>query len=132
MDVPDALEAEVVGALEALLARAYAPYSNFPVAAAVIDEAGRAHFGVNVENAAYPLGACAEAAAIGAMVTSGGRRIARVYLTAEKVDDIVPCGGCRQRLVEFSGHDCDVVVVKDGRVRSRTTIAALLPKAFEL
>jgi cytidine deaminase len=130
--VPAEVEAEVVAALEALLQRAHAPYSSFPVAAAVVDEAGRAHFGVNVENAAYPLGACAEAAAIGAMITAGGRRIARVYLTAEKVEDIVPCGGCRQRIVEFADHDCDVVVVRDRRIRSRTAIGALLPKAFGL
>ncbi len=132
MNVPDSVEVDVVGALEALLARAYAPYSSFPVAAAVVDESGRAHFGVNVENAAYPLGACAEAAAIGAMITAGGRTIARVYLAAEKVDDIVPCGGCRQRLKEFAGPDCEVVVVKGARVRSRMTIGDLLPKAFEL
>jgi hypothetical protein len=62
------------GGLPALLSRSYARYSNFTVAAAVIDDEGRVHYGVNVENAAYPVGTCAEQTAIGAMITAGGSR----------------------------------------------------------
>lgn len=119
-------------ALEAYLALAYAPYSRFPVAAAVIDEQGRAHFGVNVENAAYPLGACAETMAIGAMIVAGGRRIVAVYLAAGAADEITPCGGCRQRLAEFAGEDCLVAVVKGQMVRARTSLGVLLPAAFRI
>jgi cytidine deaminase len=128
---PD-LETAVVGELEAYLERAYARYSDFQVAAAVIDEQGRVHYGVNVENAAYPLGACAEPAAIGAMVTAGGRRVARIYVTAAKTDHITPCGGCRQRIAEFADPACEVVAVKGGKVVSRITIGELLPGAFTL
>jgi cytidine deaminase len=125
-------EAQAVGELESYLARAYARYSDFQVAAAVVDEQGRVHFGVNVENAAYPLGACAEPTAIGAMITAGGSRVLRVYVTAAKVEHITPCGGCRQRIAEFADKDCEVVVVRGGQVRSRTTIGALLPDSFAL
>ena len=128
---PD-LETAVVGELEAYLERAYARYSDFQVAAAVIDEQGRVHYGVNVENAAYPLGACAEPTAIGAMVTAGGRRVARIYVTAAKTDHITPCGGCRQRIAEFADQTCEVVAVKGGKVVSRITIGELLPGAFIL
>ena len=74
-------EAALAAALPALLSRSYARYSNFTVAAAVIDADGRAHLGVNVENAAYPSGTCAEQTAIGAMVTAGGRGIATPFGT---------------------------------------------------
>src|SRR3569832_2667353 len=88
-------ETAVVGKLEAYLERAYARYSDFQVAAAVIDEQGRAHYGVNVENAAYPLGACAEPTAIGAMVAAGGRRVACFFVLVVLSVHITPCGGCR-------------------------------------
>jgi cytidine deaminase len=126
------LEAVIVRDLETYLDRAYAKYSDFQVAAAVVDEQGRLHYGVNVENAAYPLGACAEPTAIGSMITSGGHRIARIYVTAAKTDHITPCGGCRQRIAEFADSTCEVVAVKGGKVVSRTTIGALLPGAFVL
>ena len=132
MTAPVDAEAEVLAGIEGYLARSYARYSDFPVAAAVIDEQGRAHYGVNVENAAYPLGQCAEPTAIGALITAGGTRVTRVYLAAAKVDDITPCGGCRQRIAEFADADCEILVVKAGAIRSRTTIGALLPGAFRL
>lgn len=128
---PD-LEAAVLGELETYLARAYARYSDFQVAAAVVDERGQVHYGVNVENAAYPLGACAEPTAIGAMVTAGGKRVTRIYVAAAKTDQITPCGGCRQRIAEFADPACEVVAVKHGKIVSRTTIGELLPGAFSL
>ncbi len=128
----DANELTILADLETYLARAYARYSDFQVAAAIVDEQGRVHYGVNVENAAYPLGACAEPTAIGAMITAGGHRIAKIYVTAAKTDHITPCGGCRQRIAEFADQTCEVVAVKGGAVSSRTTIGALLPGAFVL
>ena len=81
---------------------AHAPYSRFPVGAAIATPSGAVHVGCNVENAAYPLGSCAEAGAIAAMVVSGERRIAAMAIHAERRNPCFPCGGCRQRIREFS------------------------------
>ena len=81
---------------------AYAPYSHFPVGAAVRTADGRRYAGANVENAAYPQGQCAEASALGAMVAGGGGRVAEVVVAAPSAAECAPCGGCRQRLREFA------------------------------
>lgn len=128
---PDPIELEAARALPELLARSYARYSRFSVAAAVIDEDGRVHYGVNVENAAYPVGTCAEQAAIGAMVTAGGaRRIDKVLIAGGSGGVVQPCGACRQRIGEFAGETCEVVSVQDGAVTERTPFWSLLPQAF--
>ena len=81
---------------------AYAPYSGFHVGAALLDENGNIHQGVNVENAAYPQGNCAEASAIAAMIIEGGRRIKAVAVAGRGDLLCTPCGGCRQRIREFA------------------------------
>ncbi|MEC7362061.1 MAG: cytidine deaminase, partial [Pseudomonadota bacterium] len=84
------------------MARAYAPYSRFPVGAAIRDETGAVHIGANVENAAYPVGNCAEASAIAAMVMAGGTRIAEIAVAGGDGGMLcTPCGACRQRIREF-------------------------------
>lgn len=112
-------------------ARAHAPYSRFPVGAAISDEAGRVHVGCNVENAAYPLGACAEANAVAAMVCAGGARIRDVAILGALDAETPPCGGCRQRLAEFADARTRVHLRAgpDGPIRS-FTLAHLLPEAF--
>jgi homotetrameric cytidine deaminase len=110
--------------------RAYAPYSNFPVGAAVRTADGRRYAGANVENAAYPQGQCAEASAIGALVAGGGGRIAEVVVAAPSPALCTPCGGCRQRLREFTPGDAPIHLVDLGRVRRTTTLAELLPLSF--
>lgn len=125
-----ASEEDLAAALPALLTRAYARYSNFTVAAAVIDENGVAHLGVNVENAAYPSGTCAEQTAIGAMVTAGGRGIAKVLIAAGSNAVVQPCGACRQRIAEFASDTCEIVSVQDGRATRRTPFWSLLPDSF--
>ena len=107
--------------------RAYAPYSHFSVGAALLGRDGHVWEGVNVENAAYPLGVCAERAAIARAVSEAGRRpgdFEAIAITAS------PCGGCRQWLVEFR---IDRVVYKDnhGDIVTRTP-DDLLPDTFEL
>jgi homotetrameric cytidine deaminase len=111
--------------------RAYAPYSTFHVGVALRDEAGALHSGANVENGAYPQGNCAEASAIGALVTAGGHRIEEVVVMAD-TDLIVPCGGCRQRLSEFAGPDTPIHLSGPEGVRKTVTLADLLPYAFDL
>jgi homotetrameric cytidine deaminase len=113
------------------MARAYAPYSNFQVGVALRDEAGALHSGANVENGAYPQGACAEASAIGALVAAGGHAIREVVVMAD-TELIVPCGGCRQRLSEFASADTPVHLSGPEGVRRTVTLAELLPLAFDL
>ena len=109
---------------------AYAPYSNFPVGAAVRTTDGRRFAGANVENAAYPQGQCAEASAIGALVAGGGGQIAEVVVAAPSEELCTPCGGCRQRLREFAPLDAPIHLVDDDRVRRTTSLAELLPLSF--
>ena len=107
-------------------ARAYAPYSRFFVGAAARARDGAVHLGVNVENAAYPLGVCAEKSALTAAVTAGcgPGDLEAIAITAS------PCGGCRQWLVEF-GFDRVVYARAGGEVVAATP-AELLPDTFEL
>ena len=123
-------DAELFAAAEAVRARAYAPYSRFHVGAAILADDGKIYAGANVENAAYPIGNCAEASAIAAMIAGGGKRIRRIYVTGPGSAPVTPCGGCRQRIREFA--DQDVVVVShdvDGQPLEQT-IAQLLPHSF--
>ncbi|HET7785169.1 MAG TPA: cytidine deaminase [Myxococcales bacterium] len=108
--------------------RAYAPYSNFPVGAAVL-AGGRVFAACNVENSAYPLSACAERNAVAMAVAAGQRRIDAVAIVAG-VDPTPPCGGCRQVLAEFCAPDAPVVFAAAGGESVRTTVSALLPAAF--
>lgn len=117
----------------ALAARrsAYAPYSRFAVGAALRTSEGAVHAGCNVENAAYPEGACAEAGAISAMVLAGGRRIAELVVAGGGGAPCTPCGGCRQKLREFAMADTVVRIVdEDGVVLLHTRLADLLPHSF--
>ncbi len=95
--------------LRQLLSNSYAPYSQFRVAAAVVDEKGKTHYGVNVENQSLPVGVCAEAGAITALHVAGGERIKKLYLLSEPNIEVVPCGACRQRLAEFGDGDMQIV-----------------------
>jgi homotetrameric cytidine deaminase len=110
--------------------RAYAPYSDFPVGAAIRTADGRRYAGANVENAAYPQGQCAEASAIGAMVAGGGGEIAEVVVAAPSRELCTPCGGCRQRLREFAPLDAPIHLADLERVRRTTSLAELLPLSF--
>lgn len=128
-----ALEA-LFAAAAAARARAYAPYSRFLVGAAIRDGDGRIHAGCNVENAAYPLGTCAEAGAIAAMVLAGATEIAEIAVVGgpEHGAELLcpPCGGCRQKIREFGGLTARVHLREaDGRVRT-LTLDDLLPISF--
>jgi cytidine deaminase len=110
---------------------AYAPYSKFRVGAALRDENGLIHRGCNVENAAYPEGLCAEAAALAAMVLAGGRNCLELVVLGGGDGLMTPCGGCRQKLREFgtdnmSIHFCD----ETGELKRTFLLGELLPFAF--
>lgn len=117
-------------AAAAARARAYAPYSGFTVGAAIRTPSGAIFSGANVENAAYPVGICAEAAAIAAMVVAGERRIAEILIIGDGAALVTPCGACRQRIFEFAGEAARIYVAGPDGVRAEFTIEALLPHAF--
>lgn len=111
--------------------RAYAPYSKHPVGSALISADGQVFSGCNVENAASPLGSCAEALAINSMVISGGRTIDHIVVAGPSHDLCSPCGGCRQMIREFSSPETKITVVDvDGKIMLETDIMALLPHSF--
>jgi len=109
---------------------AYAPYSRFQVGAAIRAASGRVYAGVNVENAAYPEGTCAEAGAIAAMIAGGDTVIAEVAVIADAPEPVTPCGGCRQKLAEFAGPEVRVTMANLQGATRIMTMAELLPGAF--
>lgn len=112
------------------LARAHAPYSGFRVGACIRGASGRLYAGCNVENTSYPVGQCAEATAIGAMVTGGDRGIAEVVLVTERAEPCTPCGRCRQQLAEFAGPRTPIHLCGPEGLRETVTLGELLPLAF--
>ena len=109
---------------------AYAPYSKFKVGVAIKTIDGSIFSGVNVENAAYPEGTCAEAAAIAAMCATGQREIVEVYVIADCKEPVPPCGGCRQKLAEFSKPDVPVTMATISGKEKITSVRDLLPGSF--
>lgn len=112
------------------MGRAYAPYSKFAVGAVLRGGNGKLYAGCNVENAAYPLGVCAETAAIAAMVADGERRIAEVLVMGAGDTLVTPCGGCRERLREFADDSAPVYLCGREGLRRTVTLGELLPLAF--
>ena len=135
-------ETALIAAAIAAMDAAYAPYSRFAVGAALYDEHGQIHRGANVENAAYPQGSCAEAAAITAMILGGGKRITAIAIAGGVAGDkagggdmlctplCTPCGGCRQRIREFAAADTPILIADSKSLRARFTLDALLPHSF--
>tara|TARA_B100000963_G_C22391501_1_gene564703 strand:+ start:275 stop:673 length:399 start_codon:yes stop_codon:yes gene_type:complete len=109
---------------------AYAPYSGFKVGAALKSEEGKIFVGVNVENAAYPEGTCAEAGAIAAMIAAGHTRIKEAYVVADCPGPVSPCGGCRQKIAEFADQDVLVTLATVDGKEAKYTVAELLPGVF--
>jgi cytidine deaminase len=116
------LRAAATGAM----ARAYAPYSGFPVGAAGLVDDGRVVTGCNVENASYGLGLCAECGMVSALHATGGGRLVAVSCVDGRGRPLAPCGRCRQLLHEHGGAGCLV-----DAVAGPTTVAHLLPGAFD-
>jgi cytidine deaminase len=117
-------------AAKAVQAKAYAPYSGFKVGAAIATPDGHVFAGCNVENAAYPVGACAESGAISAMLAAGESRIAAIVVMGEGENLVTPCGGCRQRIREFAASDTPIHIAGPEGVRRSFTLEELLPFSF--
>ena len=110
--------------------RAYCPYSHYRVGAAIKTASGSVIVGCNVENAAYPLGSCAEGGAIAAMVAAGEREIVEIVVVTDGDEPGTPCGGCRQLIREFSAPGVVVHSVSASGATWSTTVAELLPHSF--
>ena len=115
---------------QAARANAHAPYSGFHVGAAVLTSGNKIFAGCNVENAAYPLGQCAEATAIGAMVAGGARKISAIVISSPNDSLCFPCGGCRQKIAEFADDDTPIILITDSGQQETFTVGELLPHAF--
>jgi cytidine deaminase len=129
-----ALDARTAGELLARArearAHAYAPYSRFPVGAALLAEDGRVFTGVNVENASYGLATCAERSAVARAVSEGARSFRAVAVAGPEDDHpCPPCGSCRQILHEL-GPEMDVVTAAPGGGVEVVPLRDLLPRAF--
>tara|TARA_R100000322_G_scaffold167633_1_gene135867 strand:+ start:14386 stop:14802 length:417 start_codon:yes stop_codon:yes gene_type:complete len=109
---------------------AHAPYSGFKVGAALRSTSGRVHLGVNVENAAYPEGTCAEAGAIAAMIAAGDTEIAEIAVAGDAPEPVTPCGGCRQKIAEFAPKGVRVTMGTMTGEELVVPIEELIPWAF--
>ena len=125
---------DLISAAKGARENAYCRYSGFAVGAAIIDDRGHMHVGCNIENASYPLGNCAEAAAISAMVQEGGKRIVRIAVVGGtgEITACTPCGGCRQRIHEFADEQTVIIAKDDNAGWKHYSIAELLPAGFNL
>ena len=113
------------------MARCHAPYSKFPVGAAIRAADGSIHAGANIEVISFPEGWCAETTMLGHYVMAGGGEIAEICVVAEKMDRITPCGGCRQRLAEFAGPQTRIYLCDQSGIVEEMTMADMLPRAFD-
>lgn len=107
---------------------AYAPYSHYSVGAALLTAGGKIYEGVNIENAAYPTGICAERVAIFKAVSEGERDFSVIVVATENGG--TPCGSCRQVMAEFGLTTRVLVVDVNKKVHVDTTVEGLLPTAF--
>lgn len=123
--------AELAAAARAVRENAYVPYSRFKVGAALRGASGAVYVGCNVENVAYPEGTCAEAGAIAAMVAAGETEITEAYVIADSPHPVAPCGGCRQKLMEFARAATPVTLATVEGAEQTVSVADLLPGAFD-
>lgn len=125
-----AIEARLVDAAKRAAERAYAPYSNFQVGAALLLSDGSIIEGANIENASYPAGICAERSAAAIAINQDRRDFAAIAVIGPRDEPITPCGICRQFLSEFSKSMPVLCLGRDGSIL-RSSIAELLPGAFD-
>ena len=123
-------EENYIAATKKAMSKAYVPYSNYPVGVLIVTDNGNTYTGCNVENASYPLGNCAEASAIASMVMGGEKKIKHIYVMTKNNEGGIPCGGCRQRIREFSDSNTEVFMCSKDGVQGRVNLSELLPNSF--
>ncbi len=109
---------------------AYAPYSKFYVSACILANDNNYYIGCNIENAAYPVGCCAEASAISAMIMGGAKIIKEISVLGSGNLLCSPCGACRQKIREFATESTLIHMYKNNRLEKTMTINELLPESF--
>ncbi|HSX76182.1 MAG TPA: cytidine deaminase [Shinella sp.] len=117
-------------AARAAMAFAHAPYSKFPVGAAIRAEDGKIYAGANIENLSFPQGWCAEPTAISHMIMAGNKKIVEMAVIAEKLPLCPPCGGCRQKIAEFATAKTPIYLCDEAGVQKTMTMEELLPHGF--
>jgi len=123
-------EENYIAATKEAMSKAYVPYSNYPVGALIVTNNGNTYSGCNVENASFPLGNCAEASAIASMVIGGEKKIKKIYVMTKNDEGGIPCGGCRQRIREFSDENTQIMMCSPDGVQQRINLSELLPNSF--
>jgi len=123
-------EENYIAATKEAMSKAYVPYYNYPVGALIVTDHGNTYSGCNVENASYPLGNCAEASAIASMVIAGEKKIKTIYVMTKNDEGGIPCGGCRQRIREFSDENTQIMMCSVDGVQQRINLSELLPNSF--
>ena len=118
-------------AARAAMAFAHAPYSKFPVGAAIRAEDGKIYAGANIENLSFPQGWCAEPTAISHMIMAGNKKIVEMAVIAEKLPLCPPCGGCRQKIAEFADKSTPIYLCDEVGVKKTLTLEQMLPGSFE-
>ena len=121
---------DYIDEINLLLEKAYVPYSKCPVAALLIDNNGKKHKGVNVENASFGLTLCAERNAITTAVTENMKKIKVLVVTGKTPEPISPCGACRQVIREFSDNDTVIILANKDKKYKITSLEELLPYSF--
>jgi len=111
--------------------RAYAPYSNYKVGAALVCDDGTVFKGCNIENASYGLTNCAERTAVFSAIAAGKRKFKAIAIAASGEATPFPCGACRQVLAEFCDPDFSIYVASDADTYETTTLDELLPHRFD-
>ncbi len=124
-------EQELINAAKEASKKAYAPYSNFHVGAALLTASGKIFQGCNVENASFGATNCAERTAIFSAVVNGEREFKKLVIFVDREEFTPPCGICRQVISEFS-HDIEILLANNKGDIKRTNIRELLPLSFEL
>ncbi|WP_454783823.1 cytidine deaminase [Legionella sp. WA2024007413] len=126
----DQIIAKMISTAHKALAHSYSPYSKFSVACCICTDKDNLYSGVNVENSSYGLGVCAETSAISAMVSAGEQHIKSMVILAGTNLLCSPCGGCRQRIHEFSTADTLIHLCNKDSILRSLKINELLPLAF--
>lgn len=113
-----------------MLTKAYVPYSNFPVGAALLTKSGKVYTGCNIENAAFPVSLCAERTAIFKAISEGETEFVSLAVIANTDRPVPPCGSCRQVMAEFFQPEMPVYICNKDEKVMETTVSNLLPFSF--
>lgn len=122
---------KLVAKAKAIRDKAYVPYSNFPVGAALLTKSGKIYTGCNIENAAYPVTCCAERVAIFKAIADGEREFKEMAVVADTPRPVPPCGSCRQVMSEFFDQSMLISLANLHNETKTITVKDLLPFSFQ-